>query len=91
MRLEPGRPGLPRAPACVLPAMTGRPHEVAQARFWRRWPVPCGAMAHGLGREALAWDRLEPGVGRVRLVGTTVQNPERLPKDLAGVYGAKGS
>jgi hypothetical protein len=82
MRLEPGRPVFPSAPAFVMPARTGRTQDVDPARFWRRWPVPCGAMAHGLGREALSWERLEHGVGRCRLVGTTVHTPARFPTDL---------
>jgi hypothetical protein len=30
----------------------------------------------------MSWYRLEQGVGRLRLVGTTVKNPEQCPKDL---------
>ena len=62
--------------------MTGRPHDVAHAWFRRRLPVPCWAMAHVLGREALSWYRLEQGLGRFRLVGTTVKPPEPCPQDL---------
>src|SRR5207245_8605649 len=43
---------------------------------------PCGAMAHVLGHQALAWYRLEQGLGRCRLVGTTVQPPTPCPKAL---------
>ena len=39
-------------------------------------------MAHVFGRDAMSWYRLEQGVGRFSLVGTTVKNPERFPKDL---------
>jgi hypothetical protein len=34
------------------------------------------------GRDAMYWYRLEQGLGRFSLVGTTVKHPERLPKDL---------
>ena len=74
-RLAPGRPVLPRAPACVRPARTGRPHDVAQARCWRRGPGPCGARAHGLGRAAHAG-----------LVGASVA-PAAAPADVAHAEG----
>ena len=47
-----------------------------------RFHVPCWAIAHVFGRDAMYWYRLEQGLGRFSLVGTTVKNPERLPKDL---------
>ncbi len=34
------------------------------------------------GHDAMYWYRLEQGLGRFSLVGTTVKNPEQLPKDL---------
>jgi hypothetical protein len=62
--------------------MTGRTQDVDQALFVRRFPVPCWAIAHVFGREAMAWYRLEQGLGRCSLVATTVKNPERFPQDL---------
>ena len=47
-----------------------------------RFHVPCWAIAHVFGRNAMYWYRLEQGLGRFSVVGTTVKNPERLPKDL---------
>src|SRR5207247_1010642 len=61
---------------------TGRTHDVDDALFLRRLHVPCWAIAHVFGRDAMYWYRLEQGLGRFSLVGTTVKNPERLPKDL---------
>ncbi len=55
MRLAPGRPVFPCAPAWGMPSMTGRPHDVAHAVVWRRLHGPCGAMAHVLGHNALSW------------------------------------
>jgi hypothetical protein len=82
MRVDQGRPVFPIAPALVMPSMPGRPQDGDQALFWRRLHVPCWAMAHVCGHEAMDWYRLEPGLGRVSLVGTTVQPPEHLPTDL---------
>jgi hypothetical protein len=39
-------------------------------------------MAHVFGHDAMYWYRLEQGLGRCSLVGTTVKNPEHLPQDL---------
>ena len=82
IRLEQGRTVLTIAPAFVMPSMTGRTPDVDPALFLMRFPVPCWAMAHVFGRDAMSWYRLEQGVGRFSLVGTTVKNPERFPKDL---------
>ena len=43
---------------------------------------PAGHIAHVFGRDAMYWYRLEQGLGRFSLVGTTVKSPEQLPKDL---------
>jgi len=82
MRLEQGRTVFPSAPALVMPSMTGRTQDVDQAVFFMRLHGPCWAMAHGFGREAMSWYRLEQGLGHCRLVGTTVKTPERFPQDL---------
>lgn len=70
------------APAFIMPSMTGRTQDVDHARFLMRFHVPCWAIAHVFGRDAMYWYRLEQGLGRFSLVGTTVKPPERLPKDL---------
>jgi hypothetical protein len=70
------------APAFVMPYMTGLTQEVEHALFLMRFHVPCWAIAHVFGREAMYWYRLERGLGRFSIVGTTVKHPEQLPKDL---------
>ena len=82
IRLEQGRTVFTIAPAFVMPSMTGRTQDVDHALFLRRFHVPCWAIAHVFGRDAMYWYRLEQGLGRFSLVGTTVKNPERFPKDL---------
>ncbi len=77
IRLEQGRTVFPIAPAFVMPSMTGRTQDVDHALFLRRFPVPCWAIAHVFGRDAMSGYRLEQGLGRLSLVGTTVKNPER--------------
>jgi hypothetical protein len=60
-----------------MPYMTGRTQDVDHALFLRRFHVPCWAIAHVFGHDAMSWYRLEQGLGRCSLVGTTVKNPEQ--------------
>ena len=82
IRLEQSRTVFTIAPAFVMPYMTGRTQDVDHALFLRRFHVPYWAIAHMFGRDAMYWYRLEQGLGRFSLVGTTVKSPEHLPKDL---------
>src|SRR5262249_24160066 len=69
-------------PAFVMPYMTGLVEDVDPALFLMRFHVPCWAIAHVFGRDAMYWYRLEQGLSRFSVVGTTVKRPEHLPKDL---------
>ena len=82
IRLEQSRTVFTIAPAFVMPYMTGRTQDVDHALFLRRFHVPYWAIAHMFGHDAMYWYRLEQGLGRFSLVGTTVKSPEHLPKDL---------
>ena len=82
IRLDQGRAVFTIAPAFVMPYMTGRTQDVDDALFLMRFHVPCWAIAHVFGRDAMYWYRLEQGLSRFSVVGTTVKHPERLPKDL---------
>ncbi len=82
IRLDQGQAVFAIAPAFVMPYMTGRTQEVDKALFLMRFHVPCWAMAHVFGRDAMYWYRLEQGLGRFSIVGTTVKHPERLPQHL---------
>jgi hypothetical protein len=82
IRLDQGRTVFTIAPAFVMPYMTGRTQDVDQALFLMRFHVPCWAIAHVFGHDAMYWYRLAQGLGRFSLVSTTVKNPEHLPKDL---------
>ena len=61
------------APAFVMPYMTASVAEVEKAVFLMRFHVPCWALAHVFGRDAMYWYRLEQGLGRFSVVGTTVK------------------
>jgi hypothetical protein len=82
IRLDQGQTVFAIAPAFVMPYMTGQTQEVDDALFLMRFQVPCWAIAHVFGRDAMYGYRLEQGLGRFRIVGTTVQHPDQLPQDL---------
>ena len=82
IRLEQGRTVFTVAPAFVMPYMSGRTQEVDDPLFLMRFHVPCWAIAEVFGRDPMYWYRLEQGLGRFSLVGTTVKQPDRLPTDL---------
>ena len=82
------------APAFVMPSMTGRTHDVDDALFLMRLHVPCWAIAEVFGRDPMSWYRLEQGLGRFSVVGTTVKRADRFPTDLVAdesIVGCKAS
>ena len=82
IRLEQGCTVFTVAPAFVMPYMTGRTYDVDDALFLMRFHVPCWAIAEVFGRDPMYWYRLEQGLGRFSVVGTTVKRADRLPTDL---------
>jgi hypothetical protein len=70
------------APGFVMPYLSAPVAEVEKGWFLMRFHVPCWALACVLGRDAMYWYRLQQGLGRLSVVGTTVNAPERLPRDL---------
>ena len=70
------------APAFMMPYMTAPVAEVEKAVLLMRFHVPCWALAYVFGRDAMYWYRLQQGLGRFSVVGTTVKAPEHLPQDL---------
>lgn len=69
-------------PSFVLPYMTGYTDDVEKPLFLRRWGVPYWAIAYVFGRDEQYWYRLENRFGRNSIVGTTVKDMDKLPKDL---------
>lgn len=70
------------APGFLLPYLSGRVEEVENALFLMRFHVPCWAIASVFGRDAMYWYRLQQGLGRFSVVGTTVKTAAALPQDL---------
>lgn len=82
VQLRAGKVVFSVAPGFVMPYMTGTVSEVDKALLLMRFHVPCWAIAHVFGRDAMYWYRLEQGLGRLSVVGTSVKAPTLLPTDL---------
>ena len=62
--------------------MIARTDEVEKALYLRQWGVPFDALAYVFGRDAMFWYRAWLAFGCPSLVGTTVKEPQTLPRDL---------
>ncbi|HVK17368.1 MAG TPA: hypothetical protein VM533_10495, partial [Fimbriiglobus sp.] len=71
-------------PSFALPYLTGRTDDVEGPLFLRAFGVPFWALARVFGRGPMYWYRLEVGLGRNSIVGTTLRRaalPEHLLAD----------
>src|SRR4051812_5255410 len=68
-------------PSFLMPYMTARTEDVEGPLFLRKFGVPFWALAHVFGRDPMHWYRLECGLGRFSVTGTTVRRGE-LPAHL---------
>lgn len=69
-------------PCFAMPYLTGFVDDVENALFLRKFDVPFWALTYVFGKDAMYWYRLEESLGRNSIVGTTIRNPESLPKHL---------
>src|SRR3989442_12262676 len=67
-------------PSFLLPSMVGRTEAVEKALSLRHWGVPFDALVYVFGRDAMYWYRAELALGRPAIVGSTVKQPDQLPK-----------
>jgi len=71
-------------PSFLMPYLTARTADVQGPLFLRRFGVPFWALARVFGHDPMFWYRLECGLGRFSVVGTTVSQtavPEHLLTD----------
>ena len=71
-------------PSFLMPYMTARTNDVEKALFLRKFCVPFWALAYIFAKNHMYWYRLEVGLGRNSIVGTTVRTcavPEHLLAD----------
>ncbi len=60
-------------PSFLMPYMTARTMDVEGPLFLRKFGVPYWALAHVFGADPMYWYRIECGLGRFSIVGTTVR------------------
>jgi hypothetical protein len=68
-------------PSFLMPYMTARVADVEGPLFLRKFGVPYWALAHVFGGNPMSWYRLECGLGRFSIVGTTIRQAE-IPEHL---------
>ena len=59
-------------PSFLMPYMVARTDDVEGPLFLRKFAVPFWALARVFGHSPMSWYRLECGLGRFSVVGTTV-------------------
>lgn len=69
-------------PSSVMPYMSGQTKEVSKGLLLRKWGVPYEVIAELFGRDAMYWERLEMGLGRMSIVGSVCKTAE-IPVHLA--------
>src|SRR3954449_5828994 len=68
-------------PSFLMPYMTARTADVEGPLFLRKFAVPFWALARVFGHDPTYWYRLECGLGRFSVAGTTVRRAD-LPEHL---------
>jgi hypothetical protein len=68
-------------PSFLMPYMTARTDDVEAPLFLRKFGVPFWALARVFGADSMYWYRMEIGLGRPSIVGTTARRAG-LPEDL---------
>ena len=81
-RIRIGKESYTIRPSFVMPRMTGKTQDVEKALFLRKFGVPFWALAYVFERDPMYWYRMEKSLGRNSIVGTTVNDPEKLPDHL---------
>jgi len=69
-------------PSFIMPYMTCKTEEASKYLFLLNW-CPYWALSETFGRDEMFYYRLHNHFGRYNIVGTTVKNPDLIPKDLA--------
>ena len=82
-RIEIGNTSYSIRPSFVMPYMSGLTEEVQKILFLRKFAVPFWGLAYVFGRNAMYWYRMEQSLGRNSIVGTTVNDPKNMPKNLS--------
>ncbi len=81
-RIKIGETSYSIRPSFVTPNLTAYTQEVEGALFLRKFGVPFWALVKVFGRNPMYWYRLEQNIGCNSIIGTTIKDPEKIPKHL---------
>jgi hypothetical protein len=81
-RIDIGETSYSIRPSFVMPYMTALVEDVEKVLFLRKFAVPFWALAYVFGRDPMYWYRMERSLGRNSIVGTTINDPAKLPQHL---------
>ena len=66
-----------------MTGFSGYTEDASKVLFLRKFNVPFWALAEVFGRNAMYWYRQENALGRLSLVGTTINQKEFLPDNIS--------
>jgi len=69
-------------PCFVLPYLRGNTEQVSVGLRTRKYNLPYHIVAESFGGNAMYWYRLELSLSRNNIVGTTIKNPDLLPRHI---------
>jgi len=70
-------------PSFMMPYMTGIVDEIEKPLFLRKFNIPFWALSHVFGKDPMYWYRIEKALGRNSIVGTTIKDPDDIPRHIA--------
>jgi hypothetical protein len=70
-------------PSFAMPYMTAFTDDIENALFLRKFNVPFWALSRVFKKDPMRLHRMEPELGRPRLVGATIRKPDDLPEHLS--------
>ena len=69
-------------PSFVMPYMTGYTEDIQKGLLLIKFNVPFWVVASVLGRDQMYWWRIFTSLGRNSIVGTTIKDKDKIPKDI---------
>lgn len=70
-------------PSFIMPYHTALTDDIKKALFLRKFDVPFWALSYVFGKDHMFWYRIEQGLGKNSIVGTTMKEPDLLPDHVA--------
>ena len=69
-------------PCFIMPYLRGKTVDVSKGLLLRKYSTPYHAIATVLGKNSMYWYRAEVSLSQYNIVGTTVKNSLKLPRNL---------